>query len=193
MWSRIVCTALITFGLAADAPAQPSPTPPGFFDFGQIPGVQEPNVQIDLNQALLRFAAAATREDDPETADMIAGLDGLQLRVYEELQDAAAVSSFVDRTSAALEQQGWSRIVFVQDGEEKVRIYGRLEGDVMQGMTILVVDASEAVFINIAGIIDPARLGEMAGAVGIAGVVGGLGFDGIGPGGGPGSAGPPSQ
>ncbi|HEX6995209.1 MAG TPA: DUF4252 domain-containing protein [Gammaproteobacteria bacterium] len=145
------------------------------FRFDSIPGIAaEPHVQIDLGPALLGFAAEAARQSDPSAADMIAGLRGVSVRVYEELADAAAVQSFVDQTSQSLEQSGWERVVFVQDGTDKVRVHARVENEQIVGMTVMVLDPSEAVFINIDGQIDPAQLGRVAAGMGFGDVLGAI-------------------
>jgi hypothetical protein len=51
----------------------------------------------------------------------------------------------------------------------------------MTGMTVMVIDDSEAVFINIAGSIDPAQLGRVARMMGAGDVLGGFASDGSGP------------
>ncbi len=138
------------------------------FDFDAIPGLpSQPTVQVDLNAALLGFAAAAARVEDPAAADMIEGLENLRVRVYEGLQDARAVGSFIDDASQRLARDGWQRVVMVQDGDERVRVFARTEGTQVNGMTIFVLDATDAVFVSISGRIDPARLGQVAGALGM--------------------------
>lgn len=153
-------------GLVSSAIAQGVP-------FDTIPGVEaEPHVQIDLGPALLGFVAEAARQSDPGAADMIAGLRGIKVRVYERLANAAATQSFVDSTAQTLEQSGWERVVFVQDGDDKVRVHALVEGEQMVGMTFMIVDSSDAVFINIDGQIDPAQLGRVAAAMGFGDVIG---------------------
>ncbi|MFO7287282.1 MAG: DUF4252 domain-containing protein [Gammaproteobacteria bacterium] len=137
-------------------------------DFSQIPGAPaQPTVQIDLNPALLNFAAAAAGQTDPGLAELVSGLRNLSVRVYEELEDPAAVSSFVEEAAGKLERAGWQRMVSVQDGDEKVRIFARTAGNEIDGMTVLVLGSSEAVFINIDGRIDPQQLGRLVGAMGM--------------------------
>lgn len=156
-----VTLAIAACGFISGASAQ------GVFRFDSIPGIaSEPNVQIDLGPAVLGFAAEAARQTDPGAAEMIAGLRGVSVRVYEELPDAAAVQSFVDRTSQTLEQSGWERVVFVQDGSDKVRVHALVQGEQMVGMTFMILDSSDAVFINIDGQIDPVQLGRVASAAG---------------------------
>jgi len=135
---------------------------------------------------MLGFFGALTGTTDPELANALAGIQNVRVLVYEMLEDPAAVLAFVEDSSGKLEASGWRRILYVEDEGEKVRIYAKLEGQRMVGMTLMVVgdgdgdgDASssapgEAVFINIAGDIDPAKLGRIASEVGVDGVLDGL-------------------
>lgn len=166
---RNLIIALVAIGAGSPALGQ------GFFDFGQIPGVGEPSVQIDLDPWLLGFVGEATRSGDPATADLLAGLSGVRVRIYESMRDAVAVAGFVDKASQALESDGWQRMVYIQDGDDKVRIYVKRDEDALSGMTVMVVDASDAVFLNIAGSITPEQLGRVVAAVGLEDVAGALG------------------
>src|SRR5690606_33018271 len=124
MIKKTVLAQLLLCGLCGSTLAQ------GYFDFDNIPGVPEqPKVQVDLGAGLLAFAAAATREGDPATADLLEAIEGIRVRVYETLIDRNAVSSFVDEASRQLEGQGWQRVVFVQDAGAKVRVYSRMDGE----------------------------------------------------------------
>jgi hypothetical protein len=153
----------------------------GYFDFTQVPGLGEhPQVQIDLGPEMLAFLRLAT--PDPEVADAFVGLQNVRVLVYEKLEDPPAVFAFVEDSSGKLEGAGWQRIVYVEDEGSKVRIYAKLEGSNMVGMTVMVVgddegddpsdEPGDAVFINIAGDIDPAKLGRIASEMGVEGVVG---------------------
>lgn len=153
----------------------------GFEFFDRIPGVSgEPDVHVSLGPAMIGFAAEAARQTDPMAAELMAGLEGVQVRVYQQIDDPAAVDSFVDQASGELEAMGWERIVLVQDGESKVRVYARTEDQQFAGMTALVLSGSEAVFVNIAGRIDPTQLGRLMGAMGMGGMLDDVAFGGAG-------------
>jgi hypothetical protein len=169
MSSRIVAVALAAFSGVVHAQ--------GYFDFSQVPGLgDEPTVQIDLNPAMLGFVMAAAQETDPHAAEVIAGIETVRVLVYETLEDPEAVLEFVEDSSGALERDGWNRMVYIQEDDEKVRIYVKLEDTRPVGMTIMVVDgsANEAVFINVAGEIDPVKLGQVANGMGFGGVLDGI-------------------
>ena len=165
MSSRIVAVALAAFTGAVHAQ--------GYFDFSQVPGLgDEPTVQIDLNPAMLGFVTAAAQETDPNVAEVIAGIQNVRVLVYETIEDPEAVLEFVEDSSGAVERDGWERMVYIQEDDEKVRIYVKVEEMRPVGMTVMVVDGSsnEAVFINVAGDIDPVKLGQVANGMGIGGI-----------------------
>lgn len=150
--------------LAGTASAQ------GYFEFGQIPGISgEPTVQIDLSGAMLAFINAAATEADPSAAEALKGIEGVRVRVYETIENEQAVLDFIDDTSGTLERAGWQRAVYVQEGTEKVRIYTKVDQQQMTGLTLMVYDG-EAVFINVAGSIDPAQLAKLLGGFGTNGL-----------------------
>ena len=62
---------------------------------------------------------------------------------------------------AALEAAQWQPIVQVKEQGENVQMFAQVEGDMMQGMAIMVVNEEEAVFINILGQINPAEVGKV--------------------------------
>lgn len=154
----------------------------GYFDFTQVPGLGDhPQVQIDLDSQMLGFIGEITGDSDPAVADAFAGIENVRVLVYEMLEDPEAVLAFVEDSSGKLEAAGWKRIVYVEDEGEKVRIYAKLEGSSMVGMTVMLVGDGElgsddggATFINIAGNIDPAKLGQIANGVGVNGILDGL-------------------
>lgn len=97
----------------------------GYFDFGQIPGLDaEPTVQIDLNPMMLGWVTQAAKQSDPEAAKAIASLKGVRVLVYENIDSSVkAVSQFLADASRKLEGEGWQRTVYVHDGSDNVRIY----------------------------------------------------------------------
>ena len=153
----------------------------GYFDFGEIPGLDvEPNVQIDLPPAMLGWVSQAAKKDDPEAAKAIASLKGVRVRVYEDIgASVQAVSRFVEDASHKLEGDGWQRTVYVRDGTDKVRIYVKpgepnAAKPEIAGFVVMVVDESDAVFINVAGPLDPEQLGSLASGFGWGGMLDGF-------------------
>lgn len=133
------------------------------------------------NPALLGFVNEAAKGADVEEAEALAGITNIRVHVYEDIgDDIAAMQKFVDETSARLERDGWHPAVRVREDGEQVRIYMKplaagataAPGSIA-GLTIMVTDegaGDEAVFINIAGTIQPEQLGRIAGRIGMNGM-----------------------
>jgi hypothetical protein len=170
MRKRIIVATSIALLAQAAALAEP------YFEFGRIPGVpSDPNVEVNLNATLLAFVAEATKESDADVSAALSGIEGIRVRVYKQLEDPVAVAGFIESTSKALERADWERMIYVRDESDKrTRIYVKMNGKEMTGMTVMVVDEKQAVFINIAGTIDPAELGRVARAMGAGDVLGEL-------------------
>lgn len=148
----------------------------GDFSFDRIPGIdREPTVQIDLNPELMSFFNEAAKGAEAEAAAAFEGITNVSVRAYEDLgDDIDDLVKFMDDTTARLERDGWHAVVRVNEDGERVRIYMKPGSDgLIAGLTVMVTDSGggdEAVFINIAGAIEPARLGHIAAAVGMDGM-----------------------
>ena len=177
---RIAAAGTLGFVLASGAWAQDDniEAMPGFFDFGSIPGVaSEPKVQIDLNPVLLGFVREASKEAESDAGNALAGLKSVRVSVYEAVENQDAVMDYIGETSQQMESEGWQRVIYVEEqGEERVRMYMKSQGNRVAGLTMMVAGGGddEAVFINIVGDIDPAQLGKLAGSLGAGGLLDGL-------------------
>lgn len=140
---------------------------PGFFDFDVIPAsIQiEPNVEINIKGALLRLAAEATTREDPELAEMLGKLKLIRVFTYENDgwtdEQRGQFTGIARRIGGQLEEKGWDIVARVRDEDEQVFVYLREIEDLFEGMVVMVVEAEEAVFVNITGTIDPAQVGRI--------------------------------
>jgi hypothetical protein len=131
-------------------------------DFSRIPGVDaQPTVQVDLSAGMLSFVTAAAAAADPTVAEALAGIERVRVFVYSAVEDRDALATFLDDSAQRLEGSGWERTVVAEEGASKVRVHTKIGDARLAGITLMVLDgAKEAVFINIAGDIDPAQLGR---------------------------------
>lgn len=148
----------------------------GDFPFGEIPGLDaEPTVEIDLNPTMMGFLSEAAKGVEGEAAAALSGVTNVRVRVYEGISDDIEdVLKFVDDTSTRLQDAGWSNVVRVREQGEHVRIFMQPGTDgTISGLTVMIADSGagdEAVFINVAGKIQPAQLGRIAAAIGMGGM-----------------------
>jgi hypothetical protein len=156
MWIRTIITGGFVLVASGAAMAQ------GVFDFDDIPGVdEEPAVSVDLNSALLGFIRGMLGDVDPTTADILSGLRSIRVRVYKDADKTSQFSNFMDKVSEELDDSGWQSMVRVDDQRSKVRIHMQMTEQEVTGMTVMLFDGKEAVFINIDGTINAADLGKL--------------------------------
>lgn len=138
----------------------------GFVDMNQVESWfdEEPKIEVNIRGALLNLVAEASRFEDPELAELLLGLQGIQVRGFDirgaDDDDVRQRASELGRT---LEQQGWETVVRVRDDDEQVHMYLMATGDIIDGIVVLAVDDwdAEAVFVNIVGHIEPRQVGRI--------------------------------
>jgi hypothetical protein len=146
------------------------------YSVDDIPIDREPTVEVNMGPEMINLLAGAAQA--PGGAPGSGPLDGItnvRVLVYEDIhEDMQAVVRFVESTGAQLEGEGWHAVVRVRDGDEQVRVYMRPgTGGTLTGVTVMVMDsggdggAGEAVFLNGAGTIHPAQLGQIASSMGM--------------------------
>jgi len=135
---------------------------PGYVDFGDLSMTYgEPKITINLGGTMLNFVGMMSASDSPETSEMISKLKGIRVQIYSIEENAdAAMSQFSD-TKSQLRSSGWEPIVQVNEDDEQVLVYMKAQDGKMEGMTVMVVDQEEAVFVNVIGQLNPAELAQV--------------------------------
>jgi hypothetical protein len=114
---------------------------------------------------LLHFAAAQV-EDEPETRELLRGLEGVRIHIYEIDGDAARFAGRMDAMSRKLQAGGWERVVLVRSENEQAHMLVKVVDQRICGMTVLVSDGeTEAVVINLMGDIPPRHFANVMAAL----------------------------
>ena len=134
----------------------------GYVDFGDLSATYgEPKITINLGGTMLNFVSMMSSSESPETSEMISKLKGIRVQIYSLDENADAAKDQFSRTKSGLKSTGWEPIVQVNEDDEQVLVYMKsVEGN-MEGMTVMVVDEEEAVFVNVIGQLNPAELGRV--------------------------------
>lgn len=164
MRTRIIVSLVLMLSLSGSAgwAQQKLSDQPGYVSVEQLDlfPKEDLSVEINLEGALLRMVAAATRGEDPGFAQMISNLKGIQVQVFPltGVEDKA-VRTKIGRAVRLLEDRGWKATVRVREKDEESYIYLKESGDQILGLTVLAFTAGEeAALINIVGKLDPAQL-----------------------------------
>lgn len=159
--SVLLLSGLLATGAVAQSTALEEM--PGYVNFASLDAIYgEPRVMINIGGPLMQLlSAAAQSSDDPEVAAMMRDLQGVRINVYDTGGNTAPALEQMNQARAALQASDWQPFVQVKEQGEDVQMFTKIAGDKMQGMAIMVVNAEEAVFLNILGEIDPAHVGRV--------------------------------
>ena len=151
--------------------AQPSETREmaGYVEFSDLSSVYgEPKVQINIGEKLLQFVAKMDQGKDREAAEMFSKLKAVRVEVYKVNNNTGPAIVMVDKLTRELQSRDWEPVVLVTEDNDRVRIFVKLNNDVIDGLVLMSVgDDDEAVFINIIGQIDPSQIGKVTRALNI--------------------------
>ena len=161
------CAAALAFSATRVTAAEP-----GFVDFGPaLTGIPSTKcVEVNLTEPLLNFAAVLAKGHDADAAALIKDLKQIRVNVLGmDDKNRADITARVQKIRTELAAQGWNRAVNVQDNGDDVAVFVKLGRDsAIEGLTITVLAKSnDAVFVNIVGNIDPARIAAIGERYGI--------------------------
>ena len=140
---------------------------PGYVDFGDLAATYgEPKMTINLGGTMLDFVGAMSSSESPETSEMISKLKGIRVQMFgtediEGVVNLDAAKSQFNTVKNNLKSSGWEPIVQINEDDERVLVYMKMLNGNMEGMTVMVVDQEEAVFVNIIGQLNPAELSKV--------------------------------
>jgi hypothetical protein len=135
---------------------------PGYVDFGNLSATYgDPKITINLGGTMLGFVGMMSSAESPETSELISKLKGIRVQIYSIDEDVSAAKNQFSKTKSSLKSSGWEPIVQINEDDEQVLVYMKMDGGNMEGMTVMVVDDEEAVFVNIIGQLNPAELGKV--------------------------------
>jgi hypothetical protein len=163
---------VLALGLSAGAAAWAAPPPaqprledsPGYVPIGEL-GIfsrQELTTEIHLDGAILKLVAEAARQEDPDFAKLISGLEAIRVQIAPlKGPDQERIRARIDEAARWLEARGWQVVVRVREKEESY-IYLKEVGGQIVGLTVLSFEpGDEAALINIVGRLDPAEIGRL--------------------------------
>jgi hypothetical protein len=160
---KFLCVLL---GLAATQVAAKVDDLPGYVDLSHIavPEDAKESIEVNLKKPLLRLAAAAVQLSDPELARIIDDIDLIAVTGFTVAQeDMSVFQAEMARIGQQLGEQGWEKAARVREkGGEQFEVYLKAKDEEIVGLLVMGFEkGQEAVFVNLAGRIDPAQIGRI--------------------------------
>jgi Domain of unknown function (DUF4252) len=141
---------------------------PGQVDFGEFspPKGEGEFVEVNVPTGLITLASHLVEKDDPDVAKLLNGLKLVKVNVIGMDDDNRAdMQKRAQKIRKDLAAKGWERVVTVQQKDQDVSVYLKMDDKgAVQGLAgVVLADNEHAVFANIVGDIKPdqlAMLGE---------------------------------
>ncbi len=167
-WHVNLVALIACVSLASISTAEEELKLEGLIDI-DYPEAGEAKVEVNLAGPLFSLAAKAVGEEDPETAEFLASLKAVRVRIYD--QAALGGKSFDEVLGfykKQLQKPKWEVLARVKDKESTVGVYSHTkgDGDVISGLVVIVGSPKEYVIVNLAGEIDVAKLAKVSEAAG---------------------------
>jgi hypothetical protein len=159
---RILCFAAL---LAFSVPAARAQDAASRLD--KYEALAAESVEVTLDGPVLRLAAAALSDKDPDEKRikaLVGDIRSIRVRVFEFEREGAYDRADLDALRAQFRGPGWSRVADVKSGRyENVEVYVSTDGAVIRGLSVIASDSRELAFVQIDGAISPERLSELEG------------------------------
>jgi len=135
---------------------------PGKVDFDELIDLRNADViaQVNLSGWLMNMLQSAAETD--RDAAILAGIDEIPVRVLELGDNSRRYRNVASALHEELGDQGWDDLAQVNDDGDVVHVMVKGDAALLEGLTVMVVDNSgEAVFVNMAGAIDPEDIARL--------------------------------
>jgi hypothetical protein len=155
-------------GLAAAAPNARLLLP----DFSALSKKASESVTITLDPNLLAMAARFLDSKDPEeaqTIEVIKGLQGIYIRSFTFDSDGAYRASDIEAIRTQLSAPGWNRLVETRSRKThaNVDIYIMVDKNQAVGLAVIASEPRQFTIVNIVGAIDLDKLHKLEGQLGV--------------------------
>jgi hypothetical protein len=144
---RKLAIGVFTMLLALSAVAQEDElkTMPGYVAFESLDEVYgEPKVRVNVGGFLLSLMSKAAK-NDPEAAAVLEGLEGVRINVYSTGGEVAPAIDQLQNAKNMLSNQNWEPIIQADADRQNVQVFIEANGEGVQGLTVMAVDADAAV------------------------------------------------
>lgn len=129
-------------------------------------------IDVTVDGGLLKLASKFMQDSKADQAaakEILNMIKGVYVKGVEFDQDNQFTAQDVEALRQQLQAPGWSRIVGVRskrDGEN-VEVFMMHNGDVIQGIGVLLSDSKKLMVVNVVGPLDPEKISQLVGRFGI--------------------------
>jgi hypothetical protein len=160
IWYRVLFLLIVLIPVAGIA--QKSPVDKLFEKYAHNEGM----TTVNISGALLSFAAQA--DGNSAEADMISQLKGIRILTVEDENLNKSLDFYKEMEGDSFfKKNGYESLMEITEEDEVVRFYARKAAGGKFSELLLVIGGDNNTLISIQGVIDPANIGKITGALDI--------------------------
>jgi allophanate hydrolase subunit 1 len=135
----------------------------GHVDFGKFtpPDKGGEFVEVNVNSNLIAMVSRLTKHDDPDVAEVLAGLKQVHVNVISlDSKNRDDVIARIKQIRTDLESKSWEKVVTAVSGSDDVAVFVKTRDDKsLDGVAVTVISGdNQAVLVNVVGDIKPEKL-----------------------------------
>ena len=129
-------------------------------------------IDVTVDSSLLKLAAKFMQKNNTDQAavrEILEMVKGVYVKGVEFDQENQFTAQDVAILRQQLQAPGWSRIVGVRSKREgeNVEVFMMHNGDVINGIGVLINDPKKLMVVNVVGPLDPEKISQLVGRFGI--------------------------
>lgn len=133
----------------------------GQFDIAALSGDLSPKVNINFGTAMMSGFAESMSESNPDLSDILRGVSGLRLMVFEDV-DTSGVEPGIQDAIAQLNRDGWSQAMKIESDDTFIDLFMIESAEFVEGMVLLLRDDDDTlVLANMHGELNAAAVGRL--------------------------------
>ncbi|MBI1766538.1 MAG: DUF4252 domain-containing protein [Acidobacteria bacterium] len=129
-------------------------------------------IDVTVDSGLLRLASKflqGSQADQAAVKEILNMIKGVYVKGVEFEHENEFTTQDVETLRQQLQAPGWSRIVGVRSKRagENVEVFMMHNGDIIQGIGVLLNDPKKLMIVNVVGPLDPEKISQLVGRFGI--------------------------
>lgn len=129
-------------------------------------------IDVTIDSSLLQLAGKFLQDKQADQAavkEILAMIKGVYVKGVEFDNTGEFTDQDVESVRQQLQAPGWSRIVGVRSKREgeNVEVFMMHNGDVINGIGVLINDPKKLMVVNVVGPLDPEKISQLVGRFGI--------------------------
>lgn len=161
--------AICFFILGSCALALEPPTGCNQFNWDKLAAKAAEKVDVNLEGAVLQLAAnfLGGKGEESKIKQMVQGLKCVYVKSFTFDKEGQYSEADLGEIRSYVRGPGWSKIIDVQEDDEKSAVYLKTDGTQTQGIVIVSAEPKELTVVQIVGPINPSMLSDLGGKMGI--------------------------